>query len=476
MEELLEFLMDKCSKGLEEAKEKCVDPSLKHELESIQDVLGLPKPENRSTPLKLKDERVMKDKLYDLISTLTDITVSHTHNRPVRIICSPLQIRSRRNTQKRHLGLIKAALQDQLGQGQGPTDGSPDSKEEDGRLGTRFTCWISKILTVPKGTKNNSPNQKGANGAGSAAPGEGTKDPSSNEKKVECSVSETLPEIKLDKILGFDDKREKIEDCLNVRNRGGHIEIGIVGMCGTGKTTLAQLVYERVVGEFKHGIWVNLPHNLKSNDDKYFEQILSEILSEILKQCREDKVDPKNNFKQCGEDKVDPKYNFKQCGEDKVDPAQYKKQQLLRIIRNRLLGKSYLLVLDGVWDADMDWYFELGKALDWHYKDGDFGNDGSKSAVIITTRLEEPAKTMVGISPSALHHIHPEDFSKDTCWSIFINQVKREIGEIEEDNAILLELENDTKLSNDIKEQCDGLPLAAVTLAKITPKLISQQK
>ncbi|KAL6328971.1 hypothetical protein AAG906_007261 [Vitis piasezkii] len=394
MEELLEFLMDKCSKGLEEAKEKCVDPSLKHELESIQGVLGLPKPENSSsTPLKLKDEREMKDKLYDLISTLTDITVSHTHNRPVRIICSPLQIRSRRNTQKRHLGLIKAALQDQLGQGQGPTDGSPDSKEEDGRLGTRFTCWISKIMTVPKGTRNNSPNQKGANGAGSEPPGEGTNDPSSNEKKDECSGPETLPEIDPDNILDYEDKRQKIEDCLNVQNRGGHIEIGIVGMCGTGKTTLAQLVYYSKKVEFEHRIWVNLPHKLKSNDDTYFEK----ILIVILEQC-------------------------------KVDPAQYKKQQLLRIIRNRLLGKSYLLVLDGVWDADMDWYFELGKALDWHYKDGDFGNDGSKSAVIITTRLEEPAKTMVGIS--ALHHIQPQDL-KDTCWSIFINQVKREIGEIE---------------------------------------------
>lgn len=437
MEELLEFLMDKCSKGLEEAKEKCVDPSLKHELESIQGVLGFPKSENSSsTPLKLKDKSVMKDKLYDLISTLTDITVSHTHNRPVRIICSPLQIRSRRKTQKRHLGLIKAALQDQLGQGQGPTDGSPDSKEEDGRLGTCFTCWISKIMTVPKGTKNNSPNHKGANGAGSDPPGKGTNDPSSNEKKDECSGPKTSPEIERDNILDFEDKRQEIEDCLNVQNRGGHIEIGIVGMCGTGKTTLAQLVYDskKVIEEFEHRIWVNLPHKLKSNDDTYFEKILSVIL--------------------------------KQCGEE----AQYKKQQLLRIIRNRLLGKSYLLVLDGVWNADMDWYFELGKALDWHYKDGDFGNDGSKSAVIITARLEEPAKTMVGIS--ALHHIHPQDL-KDTCWSIFINQVKREIRE---DDPILLELGKDTQLSNDIKEQCDGLPLAAVTLATIIPDLIRQQK
>lgn len=458
MEELLEFLRDKCSKGLEEAK-KCVDPSLRLELEGIQAELGKPR-NSSSTPVKLKDD------LYDLISTLTDITISHTHNRPVRIFCFPLQIRSRRNTQKKRLQDIGTALRKQLGQGLGTTDSPPHGKEEDGRLGTCSPRRICKIMTALKrllhhGTKNNSPNQKGEDGAGSEPPGEGTNGHSSNEKKVECSGPKTLPKIERDKILGFGDKRDKIEECLNVKNtenreghivqNRGHIEIGIVGMCGSGKTTLAQLVYEKVGKEFQHKIWVNLPHKLTSNDDTNDDKDFVQILREILKQCDEDKVDHRKQ---------------QQCDEDKVD-TEYGKQQLLRIIRKRLLGESYLLVLDGVWDADMDWYFELGKALDWHYKEGDFGKDGSKSAVIITTRLEEPAKTMVGISASALHHIHPQDFS--TCWSIFIDEVKRG-GKIDADNARLLELEND------IKEQCDGLPLAAVTLAKIIPNLIRQPK
>ncbi|RVW98559.1 Disease resistance RPP13-like protein 4 [Vitis vinifera] len=425
MEELLEFLRDKCSKGLEEAK-KCVDPSLRLELEGIQAELGKPR-NSSSTPVKLKDD------LYDLISTLTDITISHTHNRPVRIFCFPLQIRSRRNTQKKRLQDIGTALRKQLGQGLGTTTAHPMARK-------KMADW-------------------GEDGAGSEPPGEGTNGHSSNEKKVECSGPKTLPKIEGDKILGFGDKRDKIEECLNVKNtenreghivqNRGHIEIGIVGMCGSGKTTLAQLVYEKV--EFEHKIWVNLPHKLTSNDDTNDDKDFVQILREILKQCDEDKVDHRKQ---------------QQCDEDKVD-TEYGKQQLLRIIRKRLLGKSYLLVLDGVWDADMDWYFELGKALDWHYKEGDFGKDGSKSAVIITTRLEEPAKTMVGISASALHHIHPQDFS--TCWSIFIDEVKRG-GKIDADNARLLELEND------IKEQCDGLPLAAVTLAKIIPNLIRQPK
>ena len=57
--------------------------------------------------------------------------------------------------------------------------------------------------------------------------------------------------------------------------------------------------------------------------------------------------------------------------------------QLLRIVCKNFLGKRYLLVLDGLFDAYIEWYFELG-------------NDESESVFIVTTRLEEVAKTMVG--------------------------------------------------------------------------------
>ncbi|RVW19161.1 hypothetical protein CK203_093904 [Vitis vinifera] len=75
-------------------------------------------------------------------------------------------------------------------------------------------------------------------------------------------------------------------------------------------------------------------------------------------------------------------------------------EELLSSLGRQLLGKKYLIMLDGIWDETRDWYFRLGQALNWHDKDYNiqFGRDQKRNgnAVIITTRLEEVAKGMVG--------------------------------------------------------------------------------
>ncbi|RVW59593.1 hypothetical protein CK203_107429 [Vitis vinifera] len=82
----------------------------------------------------------------------------------------------------------------------------------------------------------------------------------------------------------------------------------------------------------------------------------------------------------------------------------------------------------------------LGQALNWHDKDYNiqFGRDQKRNgnAVIITTRLEEVAKGMVGDKYCI-------------AWKALNDKLK--------------------KMQNEIVEQCDGFPLGVKTLAEIIP-------
>ena len=413
MKELLEFLLQKCQNGLNEAADN-VDSQLKDELKEIGKALN----SRKGKILSCSSPGETKNELYDLISMVTDFTISNKH--PAQILCVPLQIRSRFQTRK-NLRDIRTHVED-LGVSKLTTDKSGPSETVSRRRICKILPWL--IRSLGQGPKKNSSNQNG----GSAEPaGEGTQETSSSSGRKEVSYKlEGLPE-EAKNIIGFNDLRKEIETRLDFKNRRGHVEIGILGMCGSGKTTLARLIYSHS-SDFEPRIWVGLPHipASKQRDDK---QILRFILN--------------------------------QCGDGVYQSAmdEYEKPQLLRTIRKNLLGKRYLLVLDGLWDADIKWYFELSRALDWQYKYGDFGYDGSESAVILTSRLDDVAKTMVGIS--GLHQIHPL-LNEETCWDIFINQVKSRGSNIP--------LENYTdELKEEIKEQCDGLPLAALTLAEIIP-------
>ncbi|KAL6313461.1 hypothetical protein AAG906_004424 [Vitis piasezkii] len=85
------------------------------------------------------------------------------------------------------------------------------------------------------------------------------------------------------------------------------------------------------------------------------------------------------------------------------------------------------------------------------------------NAVIITTRLEEVAKGMVG--DKYLHSM--EGIGKDEIWSMFNDAV---------DKSKLNPQQNDKlkKLQNEIVKQCDGFPLGVKTLAEIIPGALAK--
>ena len=156
-------------------------------------------------------------------------------------------------------------------------------------------------------------------------------------------------------------------------------EIGIVGIGGCGKTLVVRMVfdYSRTVQVYNESrIWINLQAIQKGEVD------FKKILKAMLKQCD----DGQRDF---------------------VDGSvEVEEEELLEALCKALWSKSYLLVFDGIWDINLDWYFRLKERLQWCNK------SNQSRLIIITTRLDGVAKRMVG--PNNLYRIQP--FSDEDIW------------------------------------------------------------
>ena len=135
-------------------------------------------------------------------------------------------------------------------------------------------------------------------------------------------------------------------------------EIGIVGVGGYGKTTMFRMVFNRIEDDVDYIIWINLGWILKGEID------FKEILKAMLKHCRD--------YLMIDDDAID--------GVDLVE-------ELLKTLHEALRGKSYLLVFDGVWDINLDWYFRLKETLLLQCL---------RRIIMIPTRLDGVEKRMVG--------------------------------------------------------------------------------
>ena len=157
-------------------------------------------------------------------------------------------------------------------------------------------------------------------------------------------------------------------------------ETGIVGIGGCGKTLVAQSVFDRSpVGIV--GIWINLQAIQKGKID------FKKILKAMLKQCD----DGQRDF---------------------VDGSvEVEEEELLEALCKALGSQSYILVFDGIWDINLDWYFRLKERLEWCNKSNQ-SRRRKRRIIMITTRLDGVAKRMVG--PNNLYRIQP--FSDEDIW------------------------------------------------------------
>ncbi|GKV49899.1 hypothetical protein SLEP1_g56622 [Rubroshorea leprosula] len=181
----------------------------------------------------------------------------------------------------------------------------------------------------------------------------------------------------------------------------------IVGMPGLGKTTLAKAVLEngKICEHFgDNKMWVCVSENFD------VKKILMEMLESITKSS---------------------------SGGGDIGS----KDTVLRKIQEKLGEKSYLLILDDVWNEERQIWEDLRNCLLGISK-----NKGSR--VLVTTRLENVASLM---AVSGEHICRPRQLNEDECWTII---KQRAFG----DNSVPEGLEG---IGKQVAKRCKGVPLVA---------------
>ncbi|KAJ4844929.1 hypothetical protein Tsubulata_042798, partial [Turnera subulata] len=221
-----------------------------------------------------------------------------------------------------------------------------------------------------------------------------------------------------EQVIGRDSDVSEVINLLNVASDDqGLWVVPIVGMGGLGKTTLAKLVVKECEGKklFDKIFWVCVSQNFNERS------ILGEMLQDLL-------------------------------GTKFGDLSSL--NTILRQLKEELQGKKFLLVLDDVWNEELDKWLSLKKDLSIVC-----GNNGNAS-IIVTTRKWQTASIME-TSPGRRHEL--KGLEDEECWSI----IRKIIVSGNDKASISGKLEG---IGKDIAKKCGGVPLAARMLGGLMRK------
>ncbi|KAL1535338.1 disease resistance protein RGA2-like [Salvia divinorum] len=177
--------------------------------------------------------------------------------------------------------------------------------------------------------------------------------------------------------------------------------LAIVGMGGLGKTTLTRKVFNHLKTRtyFRTHIWVHV--------SQIFDPVV--LFKKILKELTPHEVE-----------------------------AEMSRQDIMKKMEEVLKDKTYLLILDDVWNQDLPTWENFINSL--------LGVSSiNRNAIVVTTRNTDVATTV-----NASHTYKLEKLSNEDCWSII---KEKSFGE-----KFPMEFET---IGKKIAIRCQGLPLAA---------------
>ncbi|KAL5177998.1 Disease resistance protein RPM1 [Glycine soja] len=212
--------------------------------------------------------------------------------------------------------------------------------------------------------------------------------------------------LKEAEVVGFDSPRHTLERWLK-EGREKLTVVSVVGMGGSGKTTLAKKVFDKVQTHFTRHVWITVSQSYT-------------IEGLLLKFLEAEK----------GKDPSQSVYST-------MDKA-----SLIHEVRNHLSCNSYVVVFDDVWNENF--WEEMKFAL------VDVENG---SRIIITTRHREVAESCRTSSLVQVHQLQP--LTDDKSFELFC---KTAFGS-ELDGHCPNNLKD---ISTEIVKKCGGLPLAIV--------------
>ncbi|XP_078158861.1 putative disease resistance protein RGA4 [Carex rostrata] len=209
-------------------------------------------------------------------------------------------------------------------------------------------------------------------------------------------------------VLGRRDDKEKLVKLLTEAHPTENLMVlPVVGMGGLGKTTLAQLVYNdpKVKEYFNLQLWICVSEEFNTG------RLVKLIIELVNGEC---------------------KHSIENM------------ELLKKSLREILSGKRYVLVLDDVWNENVNEWEHLRALLDC----GDSG-----SVVIVTTRNDRVAQIMGTIESYNLECLDEED-----SWSLF---QKRAFSKGVKEHPELVEI------GKKLVQKCGGLPLAIKALGSL---------
>lgn len=189
--------------------------------------------------------------------------------------------------------------------------------------------------------------------------------------------------------------------------------ISVVGMGGSGKTTLVGQAYNSLIVKqnFDCCAWICVSRNYVVDD------LLRSMINELYKGT---------------------------ASLMSIDLSTLSYRQLIEMLVNFLKPLRYIIVLDDVWNVNL--WSEIRLA---------FPDNKRGSRILLTTRREDVGSFSFGVK-SCMHHI--ELLGKDKAWALFCSKAFSNCP----NNQCPPEIEI---LAKDIVAKCQGLPLAIVVLA-----------